>query len=52
LWNPRIYPGSEIRYYLPVTELSDSAQQETLQVQARIAGYSIESVNTGIHVMG
>jgi len=52
LWDPQIYPGSEIRYYLLRMEFPDSAQPETLQLQARVTGYSIESVNTGIHVMG
>jgi len=36
----------------PPTELLDSAQQKTLQVQAGITDYSIEVVITGIHVMG
>jgi len=48
LWDPRIYPDSEIRHYLSRTELPDSVQQ----VQARIAGYSLEGVNTAICVMG
>jgi len=36
---------------LSCTKLPDSEQQETLQVQARIAGHSIGGVNTGVHVM-
>jgi len=52
VWDPRIYLGSEIRHYLPRKELPDSVQQETLQVQAGIAGYSNEGGNTSIHVMG
>jgi len=45
-------PSDLSRLRNPLLFLLDSAQQETLQVQARITGYSIESVNMGIHVMG